>query len=364
MAGLLGDILGFIDRAKQSAKANVGLLVSDPKEYFATMAGEAREFNRLSDLAVQGDLNRMRGLPVTPEQVAAKQYVNSVTENVAMGFAGSTKLGKTPFELAHETAQANAVKMLGLPPNNTAMDRARALGFDQDVYHATTGDIKAFDPLKRGSKSDSGWYGDADYTTPNAQYAHRFVEKPMDGFVSGTVYEQGANIMPLKARAKNSYDWRENEPGGLGLLQNDRGQSIRKRQELEAKGFDSVAVNNSWIKLPEGQSLTQEQWSVLTNASPMLKSIGKEKIEELLRNGYDFRDFARSYGIDAAHAMPQVKQLVELATFNPNQLRSRFAAFDPARINEPDLLAAGIPLGLIASTEIDIPKPTKKKKAK
>lgn len=364
MAGLLSEILGFVDRAKQSAGANLGLLFSDPREYAATLNDQAREFNRLQSLATQGDLNARRGLPVTQEQLAARRYVDQVTENVAMGFAGSTKVGKTPFELANETAQANAVKMLGLPPGNTAMDRAKAMGFDQDVYHATTGDIKAFDPLKRGSKSDSGWYGDADYTTPNAQYAHRFVEKPVDGFVSGAVYEQGANILPLKARAKNSYDWRENEPGGIGLLANDRGQSIRKRQDLESQGFDSVAVNNSRIILPEGQSLTAEQWQILTNASPMLKNIGKDKVENLLRKGYDFRDFARSYGIDAAAAMPQQKQLVELATFNPNQLRSRFAAFDPARVNEPDLLAAGIPLGLIAGTEIDIPKPTKKKKAK
>lgn len=361
-------LLSWIDNQKQSAKAHFGLLFDNPAEHFRQIGEHARDINRQDSLAIQGENAMLAGKQPTKEQLFAMQAMNRRAEDLAMGFVGSMKstrgrgLLETPADKAHKVAQENATKMLGLPPNNTAMDRARALGFDQDVYHATTGDIKAFDPLKRGSKSDSGWYGDADYTTPSAQYAHRFVEKPMDGFVSGTVYEQGANIMPLKARAKNSYDWRENEPGGLGLLQNDRGQSIRKRQELEAKGFDSVAVNNSWIKLPEGQSLTQEQWSVLTNASPMLKSIGKEKIEDLLRNGYDFRDFARSYGIDAAHAMPQVKQLVELATFNPNQLRSRFAAFDPARINEPDLLAAGIPLGLIAGTEVEVPKPKKAKK--
>lgn len=48
--------------------------------------------------------------------------------------------------------------------------------------------------------------------------------------------------------------------------------------------------------------------------------------------------------------------------FDPGQIRSRFAQFDPARIGEPDLLAAGIPLGLIAGTEVEIPKKPKKKK--
>lgn len=146
--------------------------------------------------------------------------------------------------------------------------------------------------------------------------------------------------MPLKAKAKNPYDWRENEPGGIGMTQNDRAQSIEKRRQLQSQGYDSVAVNNSRVRLPDGQTLNPQQWDALTFASPMLKSIGKKQVESLLRNGYDFRDFVRSYGIDAASAMPQEKQLVELATFNPNQLRSRFAAFDPARVNENNLLAS------------------------
>ena len=92
MAGLLSDILGFVDRAKQSAKANVGLLVSDPQEYLASMNDQARQFNQASLLATQADRNAIRGLPVTPEQAAARQYVDQVTQDLAMGFAGTTKL--------------------------------------------------------------------------------------------------------------------------------------------------------------------------------------------------------------------------------------------------------------------------------
>lgn len=90
MAGLLSDIVGMIDRAKQSAKANVGLLVSDPREYMASLNDQARAFNQASNLATQAKLNEMRGLLVTPEQAAAKEYVDRVNQNLAMGFAGST----------------------------------------------------------------------------------------------------------------------------------------------------------------------------------------------------------------------------------------------------------------------------------
>lgn len=108
MAGLLSDILGFVDRAKQSAKANVGLLVSDPKEYFASMEDQARENNRLGLLAIEAERNAMRGLPVTPEQAAAKQYTDQKAADIAMGFAGTTSPKiRTQAALGGEIAESN-----------------------------------------------------------------------------------------------------------------------------------------------------------------------------------------------------------------------------------------------------------------
>ena len=71
----------------------------------------------------------------------------------------------TEFEQAHLTAQRNAALPvnqggLGLSADNTAMDRARAMGFDVDnpVYHGTGADIEAFDPklLKETSQYMKG----------------------------------------------------------------------------------------------------------------------------------------------------------------------------------------------------------------
>jgi hypothetical protein len=50
--------------------------------------------------------------------------------------------------------------------------------------------------------------------------------------------------------------------------------------------------------------------------------------------------------------------------FKPNQIRSKFAKFDPARINEPDILAAGVPIGLLGSTQVELPKEQEKKPKK
>jgi hypothetical protein len=91
MAGLLSDILGFVDRAKQSTRANVGLLMDNPQEYARQISESARDINRQDTLAVQGKNAMLAGRQPTPEQMAAMDAMRQRTENLAMGFAGSTK---------------------------------------------------------------------------------------------------------------------------------------------------------------------------------------------------------------------------------------------------------------------------------
>lgn len=50
--------------------------------------------------------------------------------------------------------------------------------------------------------------------------------------------------------------------------------------------------------------------------------------------------------------------------FNPSQIRSKFAQFDPAKMGSTDILAAGLPVGLIGSTQVELPKKQEKKPTK
>ena len=56
-------------------------------------------------------------------------------------------LSKTQFEKAQEIASKNAETLLGLPKGNTAMDRAKAMGFDVDnpMYHGTRQQFNEFE---------------------------------------------------------------------------------------------------------------------------------------------------------------------------------------------------------------------------
>ena len=85
-----------------------------------------------------------------------------------LGDAKQLREEKTQYELAHQLAQERAALPieeggLGLPPDNTAMDRARAMGFDIDAYHGTINpDITAFDPMSgKGAREGTGsWFSE------------------------------------------------------------------------------------------------------------------------------------------------------------------------------------------------------------
>lgn len=80
---------GLLDWIDQKIGTRLGLLASAPRAAMAQMNQQAGAYNQASLLATQAERNALRGLPVTPEQAAAKQYVDKTLEDVAMGFAGT-----------------------------------------------------------------------------------------------------------------------------------------------------------------------------------------------------------------------------------------------------------------------------------
>jgi len=181
----------------------------------------------------------------------------------------------TQYELAHAEAQRVAALPveqggLGLPANNTAMDRARAMGVDTDGFHATGADIRYIDPSKVGA-SDYGTIGQGFYIDPSdtAGYANLVARINQGKFPQ--------NIMPVKFRTDNLYDL-------TGTLGPDSVEgSKRLTQNMKDAGFDGT-----FTLMPDGTKK-------------------------------------------------------EVAVFNPSIVRSRFAAFNPAKRYESDMLGAADP---------------------
>lgn len=195
---------------------------------------------------------------------------------------------RPPQADALETARKNAVTMLGLPPNNTPMDRAKALGFDADLLHGTDKELLRFDPNRAVTK-DHGWYGDgAVYLTPDPDTASAYSNwKNVGAGPNGKMGQElyGQNVMPLMVRRGNVFDYGNAPP----IM--DRAKAAEFSAQVKGLGFNTVEVPNKY-------------------AAP---------------------EYAKNY---------------ETVVFDPSRIRSRFAAFDPARINENDLLGRA-DLGLL-----------------
>jgi len=160
---------------------------------------------------------------------------------------------------------------LGLPVNNTAMDRAKAMGFDTPSYRAVGDDIRYFIP------SEMGTYGGGIYSAKSPEIAEGYYDELF-----------GSNLMPLLInKGKN-------------------------------KSFDSFS-----------DYVTQKTNKRLTN----------QYKDDLVKEGYDSLNVKFFKDGDVR----------EYNNFNPSDVRSRFAAFDPFRRNEADILAGTIaaPIGLL-----------------
>ena len=100
-------------------------------------------------------------------------------------------------------AQENATKMLGLPPNNTPMDRARAM-YDIQGYHGTG---KVFDAMSENSRG-------VNFTTPSPDFANKYA-----GGEYSVEVGDSPNVIPTFARAKKVFDY-ENPADVKKLAQN------------------------------------------------------------------------------------------------------------------------------------------------
>ena len=118
---------------------------------------------------------------------------------------------------AFEAAQEAATRLLGLPPNNTALDRARAMGFDVDniLYHGTSVvNMDAFklnamrerDLAKLGKAYEGRYYSTNEgiYLTNNELVADYFASsKVMSAFDSGLTKDKiRKTVLPLFVKGK------------------------------------------------------------------------------------------------------------------------------------------------------------------
>lgn len=171
-----------------------------------------------------------------------------------------------------------------MPPNNTPMDRARAMGFESGWAHGSPrSDITELRSSRIGAQG------------PGA-YATNYLPEASTYSQTG----EGATIYPLMVRRSEALNTKFNNPyDELGVNADDALLS-----ELFGRGKSAIVTTQE--KTPD--------W--------------------LLRAG--------------APDMPERQHFVSV---RPENFRSQFAAFDPTRRNEPDLLAGALPFAALLDEE-------------
>lgn len=218
-------------------------------------------------------------------------------------FEISNKKSSYPQQEALDTAQRNAALPieeggLGLPKDNTPEMRAQAMGF-VDAYHGTTQGAR-----KEQLRNSELW------ATDNPKVANTYATgRPEFG------RPEGQTVMPLSVRLENPM-----------VIDAPYGASWRQ--------IDTALPND-----PE----------VLPYSTDMLSDIAKKQ-------GYDSLIVKNVFDVGGGRIPKSQKGQDALtgttyAVFDPAQVRSRYAAFDPMRKNEKDILAGVLPLGLLADED-------------
>jgi hypothetical protein len=233
---------------------------------------------------------------------------------------------------------------LGLPKDNTPEMRAQAMGFETPTYHGTNEDIGVFNVEGKGKTSGAGAF-----LTSNPTAAETYVSS------SG-----GGNILPLLLRKDDFLTANARGRNWADIFTNElSAKAGKKRYTPEDLNLDK----NSATSTDELGMIASElglKGAEIRNVKDLGPNSHVMRAKEYLSERYGItpdETWSNVSGKQFDEAQKYMKQFYEsqkgdiYAIQDPSLIRSRFAAFDPMRKSEPDILAGVLPLGLLADEE-------------
>jgi len=262
------------------------------------------------------------------------EAMNEFTQNYMPALMGST----TAVRMAKAMENAMLpIKQggLGLPAGNTAAQRAKALGYETPVYHGTNAEIEAFNTKGKGKTAGAGAF-----LTTNPITAETYVS------ASG-----GGNILPLllkkddfltaNARGRNWADIYTNElaakSGKTRYTPQDLGLDINSATTTDELGMIANELSKKGAEIKNVKDLGP-------NTHVM-------RAKEYLLDKYGIVPDPTWSNVTGSQHQESQKAMSKLydaqksniyAVQDPSLIRSRFAAFDPKRKNEADILAGAL----------------------
>ena len=319
-------------------------------------------------------LNSLGLLPFVPS-------MGAVVKNVG-------KSAKTEFELAQDLAQQRASLPvseggLGLPATNTNMDRAKAMGFDtgKTWYHGTDApNFNSFNPMTylSESPSEASAYAFVDNLINKEKALSKYkinpstkgdkTFAPYSGILSdiispevGKLYATDNGVFKYggkgkwDAMSKLNVDYDNYNPStdSMRIVKSNKGEALNAVNENISFANETFPRGVGGRVLPLFTSTKNPIELGAFDANMFGKRLGatdseiSNALSKYTNQGYDSINTLS----DAASFFPDARKLLggipeQKIIFNPNQLRSPNAAFDPFRRNEADILAGIAPLAV------------------
>jgi hypothetical protein len=273
---------------------------------------------------------------------------------------GMVEFGKNLFA---DAPQAQALKLaqeraalpksqngLGLPKNNTPQQRAKAMNRDTDAYHGSKQDITgAFQP---------GYDDNLAFVTKSPEFANKWIGKGKHTQRIGEQAKQEVKsaedmYRDIKSRNVNYDDELERLKGDEFNAEYDRRSALARaeaQKEFGTRGTPDqihatvypLTVQSKKIFNPETDMDVMAEFFKKNDIPPKLQELyaggnymmyeTKPVVEYLKSKGYDSMRLRESTGDDYP----------TIAVFNPESVRSKFAAHDPFRKDAATAIAMGV----------------------
>ena len=212
------------------------------------------------------------------------------------------------------------------------MARAREMGFDTPAYHETAGDFSSFDLTRQGAGRGDSEMPTGVFTKPSGRSiglgGKAEIQMPLMVNVGNNISVPDRDAMRLQGAASNT----DYMPAFLRAENYDRATSIAWDQR-----FEGDAGQNWLTSDPDGYFSAADAELASWNArNAELGEAARRELDKGLRNeGYDSATVQNDVGFLGRSTPTTV-------IFNPQNIRSRFARFDPRLSNLRNLNAANV----------------------
>lgn len=238
---------------------------------------------------------------------------------------------------------------LGLPANNTPLQRAKAMGIDTDAFHASKQDITgAFQP---------GYNDNLAFVTKSPEFANKWIGK---GKYNQRIGDQAklerdaADEAYKQIKYKNmDYETLNNMQGDEFTKEYDRRSAIAKAEnakEFGEQGSPDKIHSTVYPVMVEANKTFDPELHMHEMTDFFTKNEVPEKLQDLYKTGnymmYETNpvvDYLKSKGYDSMRLRESTgDEYPTLAVFNPETVRSKFAAFDPFRLSTATAATMGV----------------------